>query len=612
MPVREKSKLRLLCMIAMWFACIAVAALWGVASAGDEGVRYDVAVNGAIDAEQRSLLESVSKSIELKDRLPATTALLRRRASDDVDRFVAALRSLGCYTPEVSFDIYDQQEPVWVVFHVDAGPLYWLESVDVQLTGEGGGKFAGKIPDAGVMGLQLENPARSAPIIDAESALVRDLKRQGYAFAKVEDRSVVADYETKGVKVTYWAAPGPRALFGPVSVVGLHDVKENFIKPKIPWKEGDVYNADLLPDLQSRLTETHLFSLVRVLPAEALDEEGRLPITIDLSERKRRTVSAGANYYTDTGVGVKVAWEDRNVFGKGEDLSLEALASSITYSWDVQYTKPSFLREDQSLIALAKVASDDTDAYLSRNTEFSVLLERWLSRQVKVGAGPGFRFARIGEVNNGEDDGNYDDRKNYALLSFPVYFNLDASDDLLNPVRGSRLVARVTPYTDTLTSAKFLKSYASYSHYLSFSNKWLPIIANRAALGSIVGEARDGVPADVRFYAGGGGSIRGYPYQKVGPMDDDDPVGGASLIELSTELRFKVTESIGFVVFMDGGSAFESNYPDFGETLRWGAGTGVRYYTPIGPLRVDVAFPLNPADGMNDSMQLYLSIGQAF
>ncbi|MGD9506382.1 MAG: autotransporter assembly complex family protein, partial [Syntrophobacteraceae bacterium] len=198
------------------------------------------------------------------------------------------------------------------------------------------------------------------------------------------------------------------------------------------------------------------------------------------------------------------------------------------------------------------------------------------------------------------------------LLSFPVYFNLDSSDDLLNPVRGSRLVARVTPYTDTITSAKFLKSYASYSHYLRFGNKWLPVIANRAALGSIVGEARDGVPADVRFYAGGGGSIRGYPYQKVGPMNDDDPVGGASLIELSTELRFKATESIGFVVFMDGGSAFESSYPDFGETLRWGAGAGVRYYTPIGPLRLDVAFPLNPADGMNDSMQLYLSIGQAF
>jgi translocation and assembly module TamA len=138
------------------------------------------------------------------------------------------------------------------------------------------------------------------------------------------------------------------------------------------------------------------------------------------------------------------------------------------------------------------------------------------------------------------------------------------------------------------------------------------IFASRAALGLISWAGRDAVPADLRFYSGGGGSVRGYAFQTLGPLEDDEPVGGASLLELNTELRVKVTKQFGFVVFLDGGTAFEPAYPDFGERLRWGAGAGVRYYTPFGPLRLDVAAPLDRRPGVDAGYQFYLSLGQAF
>jgi translocation and assembly module TamA len=138
------------------------------------------------------------------------------------------------------------------------------------------------------------------------------------------------------------------------------------------------------------------------------------------------------------------------------------------------------------------------------------------------------------------------------------------------------------------------------------------VLAGRTAVGSIVGEPRSDIPANLRVYAGGGGSVRGFGYQLAGELDDDDkPIGGRSLVELGGEVRVRITESIGVVAFVDAGTVYSSATPDFSETLRVGAGPGLRYFSPIGPLRLDVGFPLNPRDS-DDTWQLYISIGQAF
>jgi len=134
----------------------------------------------------------------------------------------------------------------------------------------------------------------------------------------------------------------------------------------------------------------------------------------------------------------------------------------------------------------------------------------------------------------------------------------------------------------------------------------------RAAAGSLTGENVRNIPASLRFYSGGGGSVRGYKYQSLGPHDrNGDPLGGLSFTDVSLEARFRITESFGIVPFVDGGMVYETTMPDWGRDLSWGVGLGFRYYTLIGPIRLDIATPLQDRDN-NKAFQIYLSIGQAF
>jgi translocation and assembly module TamA len=221
-------------------------------------------------------------------------------------------------------------------------------------------------------------------------------------------------------------------------------------------------------------------------------------------------------------------------------------------------------------------------------------------------SGPAFRASRVEQANTGEED-------SFGLVSLPTKFNWDRSDDRLDPTRGGRLWIENEPFVDVFgNDLAFNKSRLEYAHYLKVLETPRVVLAGRSAVGTLFGASRADIPADLRFYAGGGGSVRGFAFQKAGELDDqNDPIGGRSLFEASGEVRVRVTESIGLVAFVDAGAAFTSSLPDFDDELRIGAGPGIRYFSPIGPLRLDVGFPVNPRNS-DDAFQLYISIGQAF
>jgi translocation and assembly module TamA len=206
-----------------------------------------------------------------------------------------------------------------------------------------------------------------------------------------------------------------------------------------------------------------------------------------------------------------------------------------------------------------------------------------------------------------------EDEEHFSLVSLPMYMEWDTSDDVLDPTRGGRLSLQLAPNQDIVeTDLSFVKGLVTTSRYVQLSRVPSLVLAGKLALGAITGSERDAIPADERFYAGGGGSIRGYPYQTVGPIEQDEPLGGRSLLEISMEVRWKITEQFGLVAFWDGGSAFRGTRLDSGEDLRWGAGAGLRYFTSVGPLRLDIGIPLNRRPDVDDHFQLYVSLGQAF
>jgi translocation and assembly module TamA len=578
---------------------------WGDTAFGQLSVPYEVRVEGVEDDDLNNTLRAVSNIVSLQETPPATVSLLRRRAENDIPRLTQALASQGYYASEVSAEMDEEREPVLVTFRIVPGPLYPLESVTIETVDQKPVPMK-EVPSPEDMGLTSGEPARARQIINAQDAIIRAVRNEGFPFAEVADRRVVVDHSVRRVRVTYIVNPGPRARFGPVSIAGMETVEEDFIRSQLQWEQGGWFDASLLEKTRNRLVETRLFSLAQVSHAEQLDESGQIPIIVEVRERLHRSVTAGVNYYTDQGPGVRVSWEHRNFFNQGERLRLEAAASGIGYSGSASFRKPAFLRDDQWLLLNFKLGQDDTDAFTSRNTEISAVVEREIRKGMRLGGGPGFRFSRVDSVEDADDE-------NFALLFLQSYFNWDRSDHQLDPTRGGRWNVQLTPFWDTLnTGVSFLKGYTSYSHYFQLSEQPSIIFAGRAAVGSMIGVDRDSIPADVRLYAGGGGSIRGYSFQSAGPLIGNEPVGGRSVLELSAEFRFRITQSIGLATFLDGGRAFDAVYPDFSDPIQWGAGVGIRYHTPIGPLRLDVATPLNPRKGVDDPFQIYVSIGQAF
>jgi len=568
------------------------------------GIPYQVRIDGIDDKELRDILASVSDTFKLRDRPPSSLNMLQRRLERDIPQLKRVLRSFGFYDGRVSYKIQEETRPVQVQFIIETGPAYILKSVRTDLERDDGASEQIRLPGAQEMGVRLDRPVRSKQIIEAEAIILTWLRRQGYPFARGTSRKVVVDHAKGTVSVHFSIGTGHRAFFGDTAIEGLVSVNQDFLEKKIPWQRGSLFSEDLLEEARTRLIATGLFATVQVKKGDKVDEKGYLPIRIEVHERKHRTVKAGVSFKTDEGPGGNVSWEHRNAFNRGERLTIGGNASGIAYALEGQFRRPEFRRRDQDLILSMRLAEDRPDAYTSRNITGLAQIERSLKPGMLWGVGLGYRRSKIEQ--QGEKD-------RFSLVSGPMKFEWDTSDDPLDPSRGGRLNLQFIPFYDLIgTNVGFLKGFLRYSRYLQISRQPSLILAARGTLGAMAGAERDEIPADIRFYAGGGGSIRGYGYQSVGPLRNNEPIGGRSLLTVRTELRMKITDKIGLAAFLDGGSAFEDAWPQINGDILWGAGMGLRYHTPIGPLRLDVGIPLDRREGIDDAFQVYISLGQAF
>ena len=571
--------------------------------AGQEGIDYEILFQGLENAGIESDLRALSDMVELKDKPPAGFGLLRSRAERDRKGFVEYLNARGWYAAEINLRFDREVSPVRVIFDVKPGPPYLLEDMVIRAV-EGMAEL--ELPSAEDLGMFEGKRFEAREFLSGEERLLSNLKRRGHPFPSLIDRRVTVNHRDRTVSAHITVDPGPAARLGEPHFEGLESVEEIFVRQMVPWQPGDAYSPVLLQSLHRRLSASGLFAAIRVREGERLDEDGVLPVTVSFTERKHRSVGAGLSYNSDEGPGGKLSWEHRNILRHGERLALGASASDFTRDATIGFQKPHFLRTDQWLRLNTRFADDKPDAYESRSFASSLLVDRELGRGIVAGAGLGYKESRIIQFVG-------EDRERYRIVSLPLALSQDTSDDLLDPKRGGRLTIETTPMLNVTRSTNaFLKLYSRYRRYLTVSDQPSITLAGSVAAGMIAGAGQRDVPADERFYAGGGGSIRGYSYQSVGPIVGTVPAGGRSLLECSFEIRTSLTEKVGIVGFMDGGTAYESKSFGSGETFRWGTGLGLRYKTPVGPLRLDVGVPLNRRSGTDDSFQFYLSLGQAF
>ncbi len=563
---------------------------------------YDVIINGAPSDEIDDLLEQSSRLEQLADKTPASLAALRRRAEEDVEGFKKVLRSEGYYANEVAFKIDDKQSPVAVTFNITPGPLFRITKFEIGFTERADNP---PVPTLDDLGIEIGMPARSEPVVSAQAQAVVELTNRGYPDARVEKQDAVVDFGTDAMEVTITLDPGPRLYMGELNLEGLKTVEVDYVRRLAAWEPGKLYDVRVLDDLRRRYLRTGLFNTVRLKPRKEAPTDSTVPITLIFEEREHRSIGLGASFSTSEGFGTQYYWENRNMFGSGEKLRADLTIAEIRRELKVTYVKPNFIKLDHNLNASFDLKQENTEAYDEDSaTAFVGIDRRWRKKWV-VGAGVSLEYAVI-------DDSGVEE--SYALAGLPLTARYDSTDDLLDPTKGRRFSAELVPYLGLNdVSPDFLRLELDGSTYYSVIDNERLILAARAKMGMMAGDSASAIPAPKRFYAGGGGSVRGYQYQTVGPLDaNNDPIGGRSLLEVGFEARVKITDSIGIVPFIEGGNVYESMAPDFSGEFLWGAGLGFRYYTAIGPIRLDVAVPLNKRPNVDDSYQIYISIGQAF
>ncbi len=568
-------------------------------------IPYEVAITGDVDDELSDFLRSVSEAEAGRDNPPTSELALRRRASADAERLTRAMGSEGYYDARVESIVETAAERpdttlALMTFEVTAGERYVFDAIDVEPQ-QAPVDFVPPAPAA--LGLRRGEPARAETVLAGEATLLERVQATGRAYAQLGERTVVIDREQRIMDVVLRIRPGPVVGLERPTFEGTDGIDEGFLARYVPWTDGQRFDPLLTRDARRNLVGTRLFRTVEVqLPPEP-EGDGPVPVTIVAEQRLHRTISAAGRFQTDGGPGINLAWEHRNLLGAAERFRIEFDADLLQQRLDTNFRKPDVLGLDSAFLAEAGFRRQTTDAFDSLELSTSAGLEYRFTPQLTGTSALRFTLSEI-------DDNR--ERQTFATLSLPTVLRFDSSDDPLDPNRGFRWRGEATPFWDVKDpSLTFYRFRADGSTYLRLSQSPRLVLALRGAVGSIVGAERDAIPANERFYAGGGGSIRGIPFQTAGPLDGNDPLGGRSLVEFSTELRYDITDTIGAVVFVDGGNAFENSWPDFDGGLEFGAGLGLRYATPIGPLRFDVAVPVDrrPVD---DAFQVYISLGQAF
>ena len=581
----------------------------GIAFAAAEQPKAQV--QGDLD---RTLKAAIQRAIGVSKTKPATRLDARRRAREAGESAIAVLRSEGYYDYTVDPDVGEGETPVAIV-RITLGPRSTIAAPTIVWEGEP--------PDPETLAaaqkalaLSPGSPGRAADVLAAEGRLVSTLRIRGYADVVAKPRQVVVDHAEHTLRPTFHLAAGSIVHLGDVKVIGQGRTRPSWVATLAPWKRGDAYNPAKVAELERRLTDAGVYNSITVSLAPADQSvDGLRPVIVSLGDRPPRTLELGAGYSTSEGAGVDAKLLLYNLLGRADTVTLTGKLAQIQQELDAELALPDWRRADQVFKVGGKVFGNTTTAYNDYGFGVRADVERHWTKTTFLTYGGAFDGVDTLEKdainNNGIAVGQH---LKLGIASLLGAYNLDRSNDPLNPTRGWRLEVRAEPtYVFGDRTLPYLKLTSQASGYLPLQSDGATVLAGRLKLGSIVGGDIPTVPSDRRFYSGGGGSVRGFIYQGVGPRladKDKTPVGGASLFEASAEVRQQVSGPWGVAAFVDAGSLSPTATPDF-RSLSVGAGVGVRYNLGFGPIRLDIAAPITHQKG-DPWVQFYISIGQSF
>jgi outer membrane protein insertion porin family len=529
---------------------------------------------------------------------------------NDLDRVKTLLRESGYYEARVTHELIVRGDALEIVLHVEEGPPTKVEQVDVVTS-----DFTPAVAEESSMRTQVA-PKRGDVFAQKDydagrNRLERFYLEHGFAYVDVAKAAVV-DTAAHAVRVTYTITRGQPAVFGQTKIDGLSSVDDVLLRREITYQPGDPYDPRKIEKTQANVFGLDLFNSVTVEPSNINERSGTVDIAIHVAEGPPRSIKVGIGYGLEDQIRGQLQWQHNNFLGGGRQLGIRLKGSFITQSIEAEFRQPYFLHPKQTFILPLTQAREAEPGFTNVQTRLAPRIERKLLPDLTASIGYNIEYDELSNVPE-ETQQRLEQFKARGLVSsLTAAIERNTAGNLLDPHDGSVVNLSVEqaggPWQGDFT---FYRALFEAKKYVSILRDQVFATYCRIGAGDGFGQSRD-LPMFRRFFAGGINSTRGYDRYKLGPLThQEDPIGGRSLIEGSLELRTPVYGSLGAVVFLDAAAVDEEPFHYNLGYLKYGAGPGIRYNTPVGPLRLDLGFPLNAPSGL-PAWQIHFSIGQAF
>lgn len=616
----------------LWLAlfCLLLAPCFlpgGTARAADPQP-YEVTLAPSGDDALDAAARDSATLLALRESAPVGPFALIGRARTDRTRLLTALHSFGYYKGTVTMriagrdlddpglaDVLDAapaDPPVKVDIAFARGPLFHLRRLELPADTPQVARDA--------LGLAPGAPARAADVLAARARLQAALLADGRALARVGEPEATEIADADALDVVFPIVSAPRVNLGAISFAGMQRLDPATLRRRLGLQSGQRFDPVALERARQDLAALPALASVRLHPAESLDADRRLPVRVDVVERKLHAVTFSGAYATDEGGTLGTTWTHRDLFGHAEQLSLGVAATELGgdavrqpgYDATAALTLPDWLQRDQSLTFNLEAVRQSLDAYDRTAAIAGVTLARRVLPPLTLSVGPQFEQAEFTQEGV---------QRSYSLMQTKLTARWDSTDDPFDPSRGLRATLVLTPSyalsDGSAPDSTFVIAQTLASTYLDLGaatggQARRSVLALRGIVGMVEGAGLFDLPPDQRFYAGGSGTVRGFRYQSLGPhfAASTTPTGGTALDAGSVEFRQRIGENWGAAAFADAGQIDTGGVPFRGPVLV-GAGVGARYFTAIGPIRADLAVPLTPQH-KGDAVEVYIGIGQAF
>jgi translocation and assembly module TamA len=576
-------------------------------------VRYTLVVEGMEETGLEGAFRALS-ALDDAEGNAVNGAMIAARAAEDEALVLRVLRAEGYYDAVANSAIEQLPEAgrLRVTLTVAPGNRYNFGTIAIDGPDTEPPGMARRF-----LALTSGHPIRAVDVEAAEANVLLRLPQEGYPFPELKVRDILLDPETRLGDYTLPLNPGPRARFAGFTTQADEGHRLAFDAHHVGvlarFRRGELYDRRKVDDLREAMVSTRLFSNVSAEPVltEETAEDGTRYVNILVRQDAgpARSIDASIGYNTGEGFRLEGAWEHRNLFPPEGAFRIAAIAGTKEQNLSIRFRRNNWGQRDRALLLQLDAGRRDFAAFQGYTARLYGLVSRestpiWQKRWTYA---YGAELLATNENRNGTAVISLSDA--YFIGGLIGQLGYDRSNSLLDPTRGFRLVARVNPEASLRNgTAYYVRNLIDGSAYFPVGDQF--VVAGRVRLGSIFGIARDDLAPSRRLYAGGGGSVRGFGFQGLGPRDIMNvPLGGRSLVEFALEGRYRFG-NYGVVGFVDGGQVYEAQYPTF-DSMRFGVGVGGRVYTNFGPVRVDVATPIGRRAG-EGLINVYVSIGQAF